>query len=203
MAAKRGRTLAVLGAVVVLAASAWFLRGSIPGPWNAPRPPTEISEAAAEVADAKLARLREEGDTVRMSGVEFSSYVRYRMAERFAFDAESPVIAFEGEAVRLDGRVPRTSIPVERIPRAARSFVPDTAEVAVRGSLRTVAPGRAALRIESASFARIPVGREVYVPLLDGATADEPGVGEDELAFQLPRGVSSAEVQGGELVLYP
>lgn len=203
MARGAGRSLALLGLLAVVAGGLWFFRGLIPGPWNEPPPPAEISEHAADVADAKLARLRTDGDTVRMSGVEFSSYVRYRMVERFALDVEAPTVAFEGQTVRLDGRVPKERIPVDRLSRAARSFVPDTAEVAVSGSLRTVAPGRAALRIESASFARVPVGRDVYVPLLDRATADEPGVREDEIAFQLPAGVASAEVRAGELVLFP
>lgn len=203
MALRAGRTLAVLGVVAVLAAGAWYFRGLIPGPWNRAPAHTEISEAAADAAEAKLALLRTGGDTVRLSGVEFTSYMRYRMAERFALDVDLPVIAFDGETVRVDGRVPKDRIPVERLPRAARSFVPDTADVAVSGSLRTVAPGRAALRIESASFARVPVGRDVYVPLLDRVLPDEPGVRDDEMAFQLPPGAAAARVENGQLVLSP
>lgn len=197
------RTVVVLAGLAVLAGGAWFFRGLIPGPWNRAPEHAEISEAAAASADEKLARMRQDGDTVRLTGIEFSSYVRYRMAERFALDVESPVVTFEGETVRLDGRLPRERVPVDQLPRSARSFVPDTADVAVSGSLRTVAPGRAALRIVSASFARIPLGRDVYVPLLDRATADEPGIREDELAFQLPPGAASARIEAGELVLHP
>lgn len=203
MAVRAGRALAVLGVVAVVAVGAWYFRGLISGPWNRAPVYTDISEEAADAAEEKLARLRADGDTVRMSGVEFTSYMRYRMAERFALNVEMPVITFEGETVRVDGRVPRDRIPLERLPRAARAFVPDTADVAVSGSLRTVAPGRAALRIETAAFARVPVGREVYVPLLDRVVPDEPGVREDEMAFQLPAGAGGARVEAGELVLTP
>lgn len=203
MALRAGRTLAVLGVVAVAAAGAWYFRGLIPGPWNRAPVHTEISEAAADAAEEKLVLLRSEGDTVRLTGVEFTSYMRYRMAERFAVNVELPVIAFEGETVRVDGRVPKDRIPVERLPRAAARFLPDTADVAVSGSLRTVAPGRAALRIESASFARVPVGRDVYVPLLDRVIPDEPGVRDDEMAFQLPPGAAAARVENGHLVLSP
>jgi hypothetical protein len=202
MARGAGRTLALLGLLAVVAGGLWFFRGLIPGPWNRPVVHTEISEEAAASADAKLARLRQDGDTVRLSGVEFSSYVRYRMADRFALDLETPVVRFEGETVRLDGRVPKERIPTRQLGPAAR-FVPDTADVAVSGTLRTVAPGRAALRVESASFARVPIPREQYLALLDRVTPDEPGIGDDELAFQLPSGVGSARVAEGMLILAP
>lgn len=203
MAGGAVRKLAVLGVLAILAGGLWYARGLIPGPWNRPVVYTEVSEEAAAAADEKLARLRAHGDTVRLSGVEFTSYVRYRMADRFALDVEAPVVTFEGETVRLDGRVPKERIPVGQLPRAAARFLPDTADIAVSGSLRTVAPGRAALRVESASFARIPVPREQYLVLLDRVTPDEPGLAEDELAFQLPSGAGSARVQEGSLVLVP
>ena len=196
------RMVALLGLLVVAGAGLWLFREVIPGPWNAPVVHTEVSQEAAAAAEEKLVRLREDGDTVRLSGVEFTSYVRYRMADRFALDVEVPVISFEGETVRVDGRLPKDRIPAADLGAAAR-FLPDTADVAVSGKLRTVAAGRAALRVESASFARIPVPREHYLTLLDRVAPDEPGVGDDELAFQLPPGVGSARVEEGALVLLP
>lgn len=205
MARGAGRKMALLGLVVAVAvvAAAWLFRGHLPGPWSREPVHTEVSEAAAASADAKLARLREDGDTATLSGVEFTSFVRYRMIDRFAVDVEAPVVSFEGETLRVDGRLSSDRIPASQISRAAARFLPDTADVAVSGRLRTVAPGRAALRVESASFARIPVPREQYLPLLDRITPDEPGLAEDEVAFQLPSGVGSAEVRDGTLVLFP
>lgn len=203
MARRTGRTVALLGLVLGVAGALWLFRGMIPGPWGREPVYTEVSEEAAAAADAKLARLRENGDTATLSAVEFTSFIRYRMAERFAIDVESPMVSFEGETLRVDGRVPKDRVPIGQLPRGAARFLPDTADVAVSGRLRTVAPGRAALRVESASFARVPVPREQYLTLLDRLTPDEPGIGEDELVFQLPSGVGSAEVRDGQLVLFP
>jgi hypothetical protein len=49
----------------------------------------------------------------------------------------------------------------------------------------------------------MPVPREQYLTLLDRVAPDEPGVADDELAFQLPSGVGAARVENGSLVLVP
>jgi hypothetical protein len=198
--------LALLVLLVVVGAGAWYFRGLIPGPWQRDPVITEVSEEGAVAAEAKLERLRSEGDTVRMSGVEFTSYMRYRMAQRFAADVELPTVAFAGDRVKVAGRLPKDRIPEAQLRQlgAAADFVPDTADVAVDGSLRMMAPGRAALKVESASFARVPIPRDRYLTVLDRIGGmDEPGLARDEVAFQLPPGVGAARVENGELVLAP
>jgi hypothetical protein len=198
--------LVLLLLVVALAGCAWVLRGFIPGPWQHPPVVTEVSEAGAIAADAKLARLRENRETVRMSGVEFTSYIRYRMAQRFAADVEFPTVSFAGDKVKVNGRLPRDRIPAAQLRQlgAAADFVPDTADVAVDGTLRMMAPGRGALKVESASFARIPIPRDRFLTVLDRIGGmEEQGLERDEVAFQLPPGVGAARVENGELVLSP
>src|SRR5687767_10271295 len=199
--------LVLLLVLVVLAGGAWFFRGLIPGPWQRDRTEMQVSEAAADQAEAKLERLRNDGETVRLSAVEFTSYIRFRMAERFATgDIELPTVTFHGDRVRVAGRFPKERIPPRELDRlgAGADFVPDTADVTVDGGIRMLAPGRAALRVESASFARLPVPRESYLPLLDRfGGMDEPGLARDEVAFQLPPGVGSARVEQDMLVLAP
>ena len=200
-----GRVVLLL-ALVVVAGGAWFFRSLIPGPWQRERVVTEVSEAGAISADAKLKRLREDGETVRMSGVEFTSYIRYRMAQRFAADVELPSVSFAGDRVKVDGRLPRDRIPAAQLRQLgpAADFVPDTADVGVDGTLRMLAPGRGALKVQSASFARIPIPRERFLTVLDRIGGmDEPGLARDEVAFQLPPGVGAARVENGELVLSP
>ncbi len=193
--------------LAMLAGGAWLVRGFIPGPWQREVVVTEVSEAGAVAAEAKLKRLREEGDTVRLSGAEFTSYVRYRMANRFATgDVELPVISFEGQTVRVAGRLPKDRIPEAQLRQLGpgADFIPDTADVGVDGSLRMLAPGRGALKVQAASFARFPIPRERYLPILDRIGGmDEPGLERDEVAFQLPPGVGSARVENGMLVLAP
>jgi len=187
--------------LVLLGAGLWFFRGLIPGPWQREKV-LVVSEEAAVSTDEKLRRLREEGDTVRLSGIEFTSYLRYRMADRFTREIELPSVDFVGDRIRITGR-----FPSDRLPRGvgrARDFLPDTADVVVNGSFRTLQPGRAAVEVESASFARIPVpSREFPGVLAAAGRRDEPGLGEHEIAFPLPPGVGNARVEAGQLVLAP
>ncbi len=198
--------LALLVLLVAAGAGLWFFRGLIPGPWQRDPVITEVSEEGAIAAEAKLERLRSEGDTVRMSGIEFTSYMRYRMAQRFAADIELPTVAFTGDQVRVAGRLPRDRIPradLEKLGRAV-AFIPDTATVEVGGGIRMLAPGRAALRVTSVSAEHLPIPRDRFLPVLDRIGGmDEPGLERDEVAFQLPPGVGSARVENGELVLAP
>lgn len=199
--------LVLLVLLAVLAGGAWMFRGFIPGPWQRDRVVTEVSEAAAASAESKLERLREEGDTVRLSGAEFTSYIRFRMAERFSTgDLELPSVSFVGETVKVAGRLPRDRIPERDLQRLGpgADFIPDTADVAVDGRMRMLAPGRAALKVEAASFQKFPIPRDQYLSVLDRIGGmDEPGLERDEVAFQLPPGVGEARVENGMLVLAP
>jgi hypothetical protein len=199
--------LVLLILLAVVAGGAWMFRGFIPGPWQQEQVVTEVSEAAAVSAERKLKRLREEGDTVRLSGAEFTSYVRFRMAERFSTgDLELPNVTFVGETVKVAGRLPKDRIPPRDLRRLGpgADFIPDTADVGVDGRMRMLAPGRAALKVEAASFQKFPIPRDQYLPVLDRIGGmDEPGLERDEVAFQLPPGVGAARVENGMLVLAP
>lgn len=198
--------LVLLLLLVGVGAGLWFFRGLIPGPWQRDPVITEVSEEGAIAAEAKLERLRNDGDTVRMTGIEFTSYMRYRMAQRFAADVEMPTVAFEGDQVKVAGRLPKDRIPESQLRQLGRaaSFIPDTATIEVGGGLRMLAPGRAALRVSSVAAERLPIPRDRFLPVLDRIGGmDEPGLERDEVAFQLPPGVGSARVENGELVLAP
>jgi hypothetical protein len=199
--------LTLLVMLAMAASGAWIVRDAIPGPWQRPDPViTEVSEAGAVAADAKLKRLRNEGETVRMNGAEFTSYMRYRMGPRFSTDIQLPTVAFAGDQVKVAGRLPKDRIPASQLRQLGRAadFIPDTATVEVGGGLRMLAPGRAVLKVNSVAAERVPIPRDRYLPLLDRVGGmDEPGLERDEVAFQLPPGVGSARVENGELVLSP
>jgi hypothetical protein len=196
--------LALVGLIAILFAG-WKFRDRIPGPWQHRQAEvTEVSQAAAESAEAKLARMRSSRDTVHLSSVEFTSYLRYRFHDQLANQLDAPSVQFTGDTLTLKGRFPTDRLPDTRDLRAVRDFLPDTADVRLRGQLRTLGPGRAALRIENVSFARVPVPHDVYPDALKRlGRRDEPGLGADEYPFRLPPGVGSARVEGGELVLAP
>ncbi|MFL5537938.1 MAG: hypothetical protein ACJ8J0_03055 [Longimicrobiaceae bacterium] len=199
------RNLLALVGVAALGFGVWTYRDKIPWRWNkSAAAPAEVSEAAAQSAEQKLERMRTSGDTVHLTGTEFTSYLRYRFHDQLASQLDQPTVAFSGDTLMLQGRLPTERLPDTRELRAVREFLPDTAEVRLRGNLRTLSPGRAALRIGSVSFAKVPVPHDVYPDALKRlGRADEPGLGADEYPFRLPPGVSSARVEGGELVLAP
>jgi hypothetical protein len=198
------RILLVLIAVAALAAGAWLFRDLIPGLGKSEPEVTAVSPEAAEQAEKKLERLRSSGDTIHLNEVEFTSYLRYRAPLQIAEQLESAAVDFEGEKVTFSGRLPADRLPDTRQVRAIRNFIPDTADVSVNGGLRTLSPGRAALRVDGVSFAKVPVPADVYADALKSlGRRDEPGLGPNEYAFPLPPGVGSARVEAGQLVLSP
>lgn len=207
MARGVGGKLVLLVVLLLIGGGVWFFRDLIPGPWKKePVVVTEVSEAGAMAADAKLKRLREDGDTIRLSGIEFTSYMRYRMAPRFAADIELPTVAFAGDQVQVAGKLPKDRIPQSQIDQLGRaaSFIPDTAKVEVGGGMRMLGPGRAALKVTAVAVESFPIPRSTYLTVLDRVGGmDEPGLERDEVAFQLPPGVGAARVENGELVLAP
>ncbi|HET7233498.1 MAG TPA: hypothetical protein VFJ16_26035 [Longimicrobium sp.] len=196
--------LALIGLGTLLFVGYKF-RDRIPGPWqDKAAAEMVVSQEAAQSAEEKLARMRGSRDTVHLSDVEFTSYLRYRFKDQLTDQLDAPTVQFTGDTLTLNGRLPTDRLPDTRDVRAIRDFLPDTADVKVRGQLRTLGPGRGAIRIENVSVAKVPVPREVYMTALRRAGAGtEPGLGRDEYPFRLPPGVGSARVEGGELILAP
>lgn len=197
------RILLVLIGLAALLGGAWYFRDRIPGLAKEPEV-VAVSPAAADQAEEKLERLRSSGDTVHLNEVEFTSYLRYRAPGQLAEQLESTTVDFEGESVTVSGRLPTDRLPDSRQVRAIRAYLPDTADVRVNGGLRTLSPGRAALRVDGVSFAKVPVPSDVYADALKSlGRRDEPGLAPNEYPFPLPPGVGSARVEGGMLVLAP
>ena len=198
------RALLALIGVAALAAGVWLFRDRIPGLGGREPEVVAVSPEAADQAERKLERLRSSGDTVHLNEVEFTSYMRFRAPLQIADQLESASVDFEGEQVTVSGRLPTDRLPDSHQVRAIRAYLPDTADVRVNGGLRTLGPGRAALRVDGVSFARVPVPSEVYADALRSlGRRDEPGLGPNEYAFPLPPGVGSARVEAGQLVLAP
>ena len=201
------RNLLALIGLAALLYLGYQTRDRIPGPWNhasSAAARDEVSPQALASAERKLKRMQQSGDTIHLTSGEFSSYLRYRFQDQVASQLDAPSVHFSGDTLTLNGRFPADRLPDTQELRAVRSFIPDTAEVKLQGGLRMLSPGRAALRLESASFAKVPVPRSVYADALKKmGRRDEPGLGADEYPFRLPPGVASARVEGGELVLSP
>ena len=196
--------LALIGLGALLFVGFKF-RDRIPGPWQKKDAVAmQVSPEAAQSAEEKLARMRSSGDTVHLNSVEFTSYLRYRFKDQFTDQLDAPTVQFNGDTLTLNGRFPTERLPDSRETRTLREFLPDTADVRVRGHLRSLSEGRGAIRIDNVSVAKVPVPRDVYINALQRAgVPSEPGIGRDEYPFRLPPGVGSARVEGGELILAP
>ena len=206
MARRRGGGLLAGMVLVLLLAGGWlFFRDDVARLMGGGRPEaTAVSQEAAAQAEEKLARLAQDGETVRLNDVEFTSLMRYRLRDRIPGDLESPAVSFRGDTVRLMARVPSDRLPDVPELGAARTFLPDTADVDVVGRLAPLRNGRAAFEVQRITFAGIPVPDRFYPQALERmGRRDEPGLSASAYPFALPNGVGAARVEGGELILTP
>lgn len=199
----------VLGTLVVLAlvlGAGWYFRDRIAGMLGrrGDEVATTVSPESAALAEEKLKRMQEDGDTVRLSDAELTSLVRYRFRDRIPGDIYAPAVAFRGDTVRMKGKVPSDRLPdVPELGRV-RAFLPDTADVDIIGRLQPREQGRAAFQVERIVFAGIPIPPRFYPRALEQmGRRDEPGLAANAYPFKLPAGVGSARVEGGYLVLSP
>ena len=201
MAKRRGLLTGFIGLLGVLALAVWVFRDRLPG-LAQPRPPVQgVSPENAEVAQAKLRRLRERGDTVHMSDAEFTSLIRYHLPG-LAGPLVDPSVDFVDNTFFLNGRFPKDRFPSGGELDRLREFVPDTSDVVLQGELRPLATGQVALRVASGSFARVPLSHSRITTALAGfGRRDVPGLRDDEYLFTLPEGVADARVEDGVLVL--
>lgn len=191
---------AFVAALVVLVAAAglwaWQIRPDAA--------PEQISPEAAARAEAKLARLRENGETVRLSGVELSSLLRFGRGVQLPAMIGEPAVSMSGDTVRLRARVPTDQLPRVRELERVRAFLPDTAPVELAGRIEPLDSGRISLDIGSVSFAGIPIPAHLYPTALERiGRRPEPGLAPTALPVRLPAGVGAARVENGNLVLAP
>jgi hypothetical protein len=195
---------AVLLALVVLGVAAWVFRDDLLRRFTSEPQYTEVSPEAAASAEAKLRRLRENGDTVRLTDVEIASLLHYQVGTQFPGLVENPTASFHGDTMRLGGRVPTRHLPDLQDFERLRPFLPDTTRIDLEARLSTSEPGRAMIEIDAVSVAGVPVPERYYPSVLNGiGRQDEPGLPGNAIAVRLPEGIGTARVSGGHLVLTP
>lgn len=203
----KGRGLragALVVAVLMLAGVGWWQRDRVAGWLGGVDEPMEVSPEAAASAEAKLARLRDEGEEARLSEVELSSLLRFRSPAWAAETVHDASVALHGDTLELNGRVPVDRLPPHPELDKVRMILPDTAPVAITGQLQTLPSGRVAISIGTVRFAGIPIPQRYYPAVLEriGGGA-EPGLGPTSLPLPLPPGARGARIEGDHLVLTP
>jgi hypothetical protein len=199
-----GIALVSLLVLLVVIAGAWWFRGDL---WRLLRPEraaVEVSEEAAELALAKLQRLRDEGEPAYLSSVEVTSLLQFRGPSWLLERVDRPSVEFASDTLRMTGTVSTAELPSHPELDRVRGLLPDSAQLAIIGFLRQLPSGRFAFEVEGVSYAGIPIPESYYPAVLQrfGRTS-EPGLAASALALQLPEGVGNARVDGGQLILTP
>src|SRR5688572_19140937 len=196
--------------LVILLAVGWTQRGRIlammfgrDAPKATPAANVETSPQLAEIAEARLELLREgKVDRVALHEGELQSLLMYRFVQILPAFVDSPRVMVKNGKIEVTARVPVDHLPsIEELGDAA-GFLPDTAEVAMRGALLPLDDGRVALSIEQVWAARIPLPQRLVPRALERlGRKDEPGLPKNALALPLPSGIGSARLERDSLIL--
>jgi hypothetical protein len=206
MAERSGRTGAIvaLAVVVLLLAVGFVFRERILGMWGGRAEPVAASPEVAAAAQAKLDGLTQGGDSVTLSGVEITSLLRYRAPAAALEMIREPAVEIAGDTLLLTGMVPTDRLPPDPNLEKIRMLLPDTAKLAVKGTLTGRGPGEAALELQGVEFAGVPIPARYFPSILEKlGRHDEPGLDPSAVGVHLPPRVADARLSGGYLVLTP
>jgi hypothetical protein len=163
----------------------------------------EPSPELAELADQKLEQLARNGAArVALGQPELQSLLLYRYAAFLPEFVHAPEIHVDGDRLRLQARV-----PTERLPRLQElgpmaAFLPDTADIVLRGQVVPLPGGGSAIAIDDVSAARIPLPRRMIPPALERlGRRDQPGLPPDAVPLPMPPGAASIYVRGDSVIL--
>jgi hypothetical protein len=187
--------------VVAVGLAGWWFQSRMATPAAAAG---EISPEAAARAEAKLQRLRDRGETVALSETELSSLLHYHLADWAGTLVTEPYVHLAGDRLHLTGRVATARLPSHPELDRIRPLLPDSSQIDIRGRLRPLDAGRAALEVDQVEFARIPIPARFYPDVLNRlGRRDEAGLPDDAIAVPLPPGASSVRIEDDELILIP
>lgn len=201
------RRVILLVVVLLLLALGWIFRDRIADKWRSLRGDepvaAEPSEATADAAAAKLEALRDgSADRVALGAVELQSLLRYRYQGVLPAFARDPQVELEGDRVRLRIRVPADKLPDVKGLGDVASFLPDTTELELTGTLLPLDSGRVALATSEVQVARFPMpDRMINDALQRVGRRDEPGLPPDAIGVALPAGVRAAYIRNDSLIL--
>jgi hypothetical protein len=202
------RRIIVLVLLLALLAGGWLYRDRLRELWREVRGQPALvvvlpSRELADAADAKLEALRTgAADRAALSEVELQSLLAYRYAGVLPGFVDSAVVELDDDRIRL-----RADVPIDRLPSVselgeAASFLPDTSELTLTGSLLPLPGERVGLAINEVTVARIPLPRRLVPAALRRlGRRDEAGLPADAIPLPLPSGATSAYIRGDSLVL--
>lgn len=196
--------------LVVLVFVGWTQRGRIlaalfggDAPSATAATNVEASPQLAQIAEAKLEQLRDgKVHRVAFHESELQSLLTYRFVQLLPAFVDSPRVMLKNGKIEVTGRVPVDQLPsIDELGDAA-GFLPDTAELAMRGALLPLDNGRVGLSIEQVWAARIPLPERLVPRALERlGRKNEPGLPKNALPLPLPSGIGSARLERDSLIL--
>ncbi len=201
---RRALALVVL---LVAGAVAWlYLGDDLRAAWRERFGPDAARLAGPELADVTMARIERLTETpgarLALSEEELQSLIDYRYRELIPPFLAEPTVGVESGRVRLGGRLSTAFIQDYVDLGEAAAFLPDTADVALRGHLIPAGPGRVGLAVDQVTAVRIPVPGKLVDRLLRAAGAgSDPELGADVIPVTLPEPLESAYVHGDSVVV--
>lgn len=200
------RSVFTLVLAVVIAVFAFLYRDRLKAAWEGLRGEEAVvvnvvSQDLADQASLKLEELAGgERDIIALSEIELQSLLTYKYRELLPAFVDSPTVELNGDRIRVKGRVPVDRLPqVSELGQAA-SFLPDTTELEVSGTLLPLNGRRVALAVEQVKAARIPLPQRLVSGALNQlGRVDETGLPADAIALRLPPGADAAYVRGDSI----
>lgn len=201
------RRILALAVLLVAGAAAYLYFGDeLRDLWDGRSATGTVELAGPELAAATMARIESlseaPGTRIALSEQELQSLIDHRYREMVPSFLASPKVAVDGGRVRLSGRVSTAFIEEYVDLGDAAGFLPDTADVAMRGHLIPAERGRVGLAVDQVTAARIPLPDALVARLLRSAGAgSDPALGDDVIPVTLPEPLESAYVHGDSVIL--
>ena len=201
------RRIILLVVLLLLLALAWIFRDRLRDQWRQFRGNDEVAAAAgpelADAANAKLESLRDgTTDRVALGSAELESLLHYKYAGVLPAFARDPAVELDQDRIRLRVRVPADQLPDVKGLGDLGSFLPDTTELQLTGTLLPLNGGRIALAVSEVQAARFPMpDRMIHDALKRIGRRDEPGLPKDAIGVALPSGITAAYIRNDSLVL--
>lgn len=202
--------LVIVGGALV---AAWRWGGALlPQQWQewtegwpgvaSPPPSPSAGDAAAAVARYEALVEGEAGGEVRLSALEVTGALRYRVPREVPEALHQPFVRFRDEEVRIGGRVPRAELPNLPGPERFLAVLPDTLDLLLEGPLVPLDGGEVAMVVQRIRASGIPLPARARQSVLE--ILGRPGrrdLPSHVLPLRLPPGVTRAFVEGDALVL--
>ncbi|HUF67098.1 MAG TPA: hypothetical protein VMM79_00505 [Longimicrobiales bacterium] len=161
-----------------------------------------VSQRTAEVAEDKIARLRDGSRRESFTTNELQSLLEFRYRQMIPDYVHSPRITLEQDKIAIALR-----LPADRLPRIGElgqmlALLPDTTDIEILGTLLPSDEGHVAFTVDAITAHRIPIPARLVPTVLDMfGREDVPGLPADALRIPLPVGARSAYIRADSLVI--